>query len=208
MCERRNAWIDFDADFAIRREVETFARKFEEIFDLFGGKVGRRATAPVKLHHGSVFRNAAADALGFALQYIEIRRRDALVFLNHYVTSAKQAQALTEGNMHVKRNRCFRAFGLFENVFQIRGAERVVPNGRRGIARVSRSGAIVLCKKLFADAKLVAHLLKCGIGERHRDGLLTGSAPQGASPAAAPARFPQKVAHSPRAYWAVCHAQD
>ena len=98
---RRDTGIDFDADFAVWRKVETLARKSEEVFDLHRGKIRGRAAAPMELHNGAIFRNATADALRFTLEHIQIRRRDTFVFLNHHVAGAEQAKALAEGDMHV-----------------------------------------------------------------------------------------------------------
>src|SRR5437763_16953627 len=74
-----------------------------------------------------------------------------IFFLNHYVSSAKQAQALTEGNMHVKRNRCFRAFGLFENVFQIRGAEQIGRASCRERGEISVGGVELSIKNTVEE---------------------------------------------------------
>src|SRR6266566_1672446 len=98
----------------------------------------------MELYHVAAFRNAAANALRFTFKYVQIRRRDTLIFLNHHVARAEKAQALAERDMHVQRNGCRRVTG------------------------VARAGTIVFCEKLFADAKFVAHLLKRWIGERHR----------------------------------------
>ena len=122
----------------------------------------------MELYHVAAFRNAAANALRFTFKYVQIRRRDTLIFLNHHVARAEKAQALAERDMHVQRNGCFRAFCLLESAFQVGWAEPVVPNGRRRVTGVARAGTIVFCEKLFADAKFVAHLLKRWIGERHR----------------------------------------
>ena len=167
MCARCDAWIDFDADFTIRCEVKAFACKCKKILDLLRGKIRRCAAAPMELHYRALFGNAAADAFGLALQHVEIRRGDVFVLLDHHIAGAKQAEALAERDMHVQGNGCFRVFCLSENFFEVRRAERVVPNGRGRIAGVARAGTIVFRKEFFAEAKLVAHLLEGWIGKGH-----------------------------------------
>src|SRR5689334_9863332 len=168
---RSDAGIHFDADFAVGRKMKTFARKSEQVLNLLRRKIGGRAAAPVKLHDGTILGNAAADAFRLTLQYIQIRRRDTLVFLNHYVASAKQAQAFAERDMHVQRNGRLRAFCFTKNFFQITRAKRVVPNGRGRVTRVARAGTIIFRQKFFAHAQLAPHLLERWIGKRHRCGL-------------------------------------
>src|SRR5258707_6872534 len=151
--------MDFDADFAVGSELEMLARESEKIFDLLRGKIRGRAATPMELHYGAIFRNAGADAFRLVLQHIEIRWRDTLVFLNHHVAGAEQAEAFAEGNMHVQRNGRLRVFRLGEDIFQVGRAKAVAPNGRGGVAGVAWTGAIVFCEKFFSDAELIAHLL-------------------------------------------------
>ncbi len=53
------------------------------------------------------------------------------------------------------------------NFFEVGWAEGVVPDGGGGVAGVARTGAVVAGEKLFADAKLFAHVLQAWICERH-----------------------------------------
>src|SRR5207248_9206568 len=94
VCARSDAGINFDADFTVWCEMKMLAREFEQVLNLLRGKIRRRAAAPVELHDRSIFRNAAADAFRLAFQHVKVRRWDALVFLDHDVAGAKQAQAL------------------------------------------------------------------------------------------------------------------
>ncbi len=76
-----DARIDFDADFGVGRESEVLAREAEEVFDLRGSEIGGSAAAPVELHDGTIPRDAAADVLDLALQYVQVgRARRACLF--------------------------------------------------------------------------------------------------------------------------------
>src|SRR5947199_8258009 len=103
-------------------------------------------------HHLAAFRNAAANGLRFTFKYVQIRRRDTLIFLNHHVARAEKAQALAERDMHVQRNGCFRAFCLLESAFQVGWAEPVVPNGRRRVTGLARARTTGFWEKPVADA--------------------------------------------------------
>src|SRR5262249_24113331 len=96
--------IDFDAHLSIRRKCEELARRAKQVFDLRRHQLRWCSAAPMKLHYLPIPRNAAAYALQLPLQNLEIRWRNILVLLNDDVASAKQAQALAEGNVHVDRN--------------------------------------------------------------------------------------------------------
>src|SRR5205823_13277812 len=174
MRARSDAGIDFYPDFTVRRELKTLARKLEKVFNLLRRKISWRAAAPVELHHGAILGNAAAHALRFALQHVQIRRRDSLIFLDHHVARAKQAETLAERDVHVQRNGRLRAFCFSKNSFQIPGTEAVLPAGRGRITSVARTGPIVFREKFFAHAQFAPHLLERWIGERHGDGLLSG----------------------------------
>lgn len=121
----------------------------------------------MELHDGAVIGNAVAYVLDFALKDFQVRRRDALVFLDDDVAGAEEAEALAEGNVHVEGDGGFGAVGFFVNFFKVGWAEGVVPDGRGGVAGVTRAGTVVACEKLFADAKLFAHALQSWICERH-----------------------------------------
>src|SRR6266403_875581 len=159
--------VNLDANLAIGVELKVFFRESEEILDLFGRQIGWRAAAPVELHDGTILRDAAADAFHLLLQHVEIRRGDALVFLNYDVARAEEAEAFTKGNVHIEGYWRPGTVGLFVNTFQIGGAEGVVPDGRCGIAGVARAGAIVFCEKFFADTQLAAHLIEAWMCECH-----------------------------------------
>ena len=107
----RDAGINFDSDFGVGREGESLARVAEKIFHLRGSKIGRRATAPMELNYGALFRNPSADVFNFALQRSEVGNCDAFVFLNGNVAGAKQAEAFAERKMHVERKRGAAALG-------------------------------------------------------------------------------------------------
>lgn len=165
MIERGDARIDFDADFGVGRKSEMLASEAEEIFDLRGREIRGSAAAPMELGDRALASNGAADAPGFALQDIEIGRGDALVFLDDDVAGAEEAEALAKGNVHVKRDGRFGAIGLLVDLFEIIWTEGIVPDGRGRVARVARTGAVVASEKLFADAKLIAHVFERWVQE-------------------------------------------
>jgi len=162
-----DAGIDFDADFSVGRESEMFAREAVQIFDLRRSEIGGSAAAPVELDDRAIFGDATADALRFALEDFEVRRCDALVFLDDDVACAEKAKALAKGKVHVEGDRGFGGICLFVDFFEVGGAEGVVPNRRGGVAGVAWAGAIVTGEEFFADAKLIAHVLESGFGEGH-----------------------------------------
>ncbi len=147
----RHARVDLDADFGVRRERESLGRESKQAFHLFGRQIGGRAAAPVKLHDGAFARNEAADVLDFALQYFDVRRRDAVILGDHHVAGAEQAQAFTERKVHVERYRSARRIGGGVVALQIVRAEIILPDRSRRIARVARPGPIVFLQKLFGD---------------------------------------------------------
>src|SRR5579859_6120853 len=168
-----DAGIDFDADFSVGSESEMFASEAEEVFDLRGRQVSGSAAAPMELSDGTLAGDVAADASHFALQDFEVRRCDALIFLDDDVAGAEEAQALAKGDVHVERNGGFGAVGFFMDFFEVGGAEGIVPNRRGGIAGVAGAGTVVAPEKLFADAKLFAHVLQAWIRDRHDKSPLT-----------------------------------
>ncbi len=97
----------------------------------------------MELHYGAIARNSSGDMFDFALEYIEIRYRDAFVFLNNYVTGAKKTQAFAERKMHVQRNGCLRPLRFGVDGFEIIRTERVIPDWRSGVACVTRPRAII-----------------------------------------------------------------
>ncbi len=107
-----HARVDLDADFGLFRKMEALASRAEEVLNLFGRQIGWSSSAPVKLNHGPFARHASAHAPHFLLEHAEIRRSNALILLNDDVARAEQAEALAERNVHVKRNRRARPFGL------------------------------------------------------------------------------------------------
>src|SRR5712692_9886751 len=164
--------VDLDANLAVEVEVEMFLCEGEEILDLLGCQVGRSAAPPVELDYGAIFGDAAADALHFLFQDVKIRRGDAFVFLNDDVTGTEKAEAFAKGNMHVEGNGCARSLGFTMHAFEVSGAECIVPDRSRGIAGVTRPGAIVFCKKVLADTELAAHLLQAWMCDCHAESLL------------------------------------
>src|SRR5882762_5449324 len=162
-----HAGIDLDANLTVGIEMEMLSRKCEQFGYLFGCQVGWCAAAPVELDHGAILRDAAADALHLPLQHVKIGGRDILVLLNDNVTRAKKTEAFTEGNMHVERNRCPGTLGLFMHFFEIGWTESVVPDRRRGIARIARPRTIVLGEKFLADVELTVHLPQAWMCECH-----------------------------------------
>src|SRR5713226_9572819 len=169
---RGHARVDLDADFGVLRKSEALASGAEEVFYLFRRQISWRSSAPVKLNHGPFARHAAADALHFFLQHIEVGRRDALIFLDDHVARAEKAQALAKRNVHVERNRRARLFGLGMHFFQIVWTKGLVPHWRGWIARIARARAVVAHKKFLTDMQFVAHLLQAWVSECHFAGLL------------------------------------
>ena len=162
-----HAWVDLDANFTVGVEMEMLFCKGKQILDLFGRQVGWCAAAPMELDHAAVLRDAEADALHLSLQHLKIRGRDVFVLLNDDVARTKEAQAFTEGDMHVERNRCPGTLSLLVHPFEIVRTERVVPDRRRGVARIARPRAIVLGEKFRSDVELTAHLLQAWMCECH-----------------------------------------
>src|SRR5882762_6199826 len=96
---RRDARVDLDADFGVRRERETLRRVTKKLLHLLGSQIRWSAAAPVKLHHGPIARNEFADMLDFALKRFDVRRRDAVILRDHHIAGAEQAQAFAEGKV-------------------------------------------------------------------------------------------------------------
>src|SRR5712664_3600233 len=119
MLARGHAGVDLDANLTAGVEMEMLFGACEQILDLRGCQVGWRAAAPMKLDDGAMLRDAAADALHLLLQHVKIGRRDVLVLLNDDVAGAKEAEAFTEGNVHVQRNGGPGTLGLFVHSFEI-----------------------------------------------------------------------------------------
>src|SRR5258708_17901984 len=167
MLARGHAGVDLDANLTVGVEMEMLFGACAQILDLCGCQVGWRAAAPMKLDHRAILRDPAADALHLPLQHVEIGCRNVLVFLNDDVAGAKEAEAFTEGNVHVQRNGRPGTFGLFVHSFEIGWAESVVPDWRRGIACVAGPRTIVFGEEFLADVKLAAHLLQGWMCEGH-----------------------------------------
>lgn len=104
MSAARDTGIDFDADFGIRCESEVLASEAEKVFDLRGSQIGGSAATPVKLHDRTITGDAAADVLDLSLQYVQVGRRDALVFLDDDVAGAEEAEAFAKRDVHVERD--------------------------------------------------------------------------------------------------------
>src|SRR6267378_4331644 len=166
------AGVDLDANLAVEGEVEMFLCEGEEILDLLGCQVGRSAAAPEELDYVAILGDASADAFHFLFQDVKIRRGDTFVFLNDDVARAKKTEAFAEGNVYVERNGRAGALGFIVHTLEISGAECIVPDRGRGIAGVTRPGAIVFYKKVLADTELAAHLLQPWMGDRHTESLL------------------------------------
>ena len=81
--------IDFDSDFAVGRKRKALARVAEEIFHLRGGEIGRRAAAPVKLHH----RRASSKpcALTWSISLFSASRYGSVTLLSFWMDTL-QAQ--------------------------------------------------------------------------------------------------------------------
>src|SRR5882762_9646738 len=167
-----HARVNLDANLTVGIEMKMLFRESEQILDLFGRQVGWRAAAPMELDHGAILGDAAADALHFLLQHVEIGWCNAFVFLNDDVAGAKEAEAFAEGNMHVERNGSFGTLGFFVYALEIGRAEGIVPDRSRRIARIARPRTIVFCEKFFADMKLALHLLEAWMCEGHAGHLL------------------------------------
>ena len=148
---RRHARIDLDADFRVRRERKPFGRETEQAFHLFRRQIRRRAAAPVKLHDGPFAGHESADVLDFPFENFDVRRRDAMILGDDDVAGAEQAQTLAEGKMHVERNRSTRLVGRGVELLEVTRAKIILPDRRRGIARVTWPRPIVFFEKLFGD---------------------------------------------------------
>jgi hypothetical protein len=144
-----------------------FTREAKEFFNLRRSEIGGSAASPVKLHDGAITGNAATDVLDLSLQYVQVRGRDTLVFLDDDIARAEEAETLAKRDVHVERHGRFGALGFFVNFFQVSGAEGIIPDGRGGVAGVPGTGTVVACEKFFADAKLVAHVFEAWMCERH-----------------------------------------
>ena len=156
MRERCDARIDLNPDFCVRRERKTLCREAEQAFHLFRRQIRGCATAPVKLHHGPLARNEAADVLDFALQNFNVGRCHAVILGDHHVAGAEQAQAFAEGKMHVQGHRRSRGVGRGIELFQIVRTEIILPDRRGGIARVARARTIVFFQKRFGNFEAFA----------------------------------------------------
>src|SRR2546430_11348685 len=143
-----HAWVDLDANFTVGVEMEMLFCKRKQILDLFGRQVGWCAAAPMELDHAAVLRDAEADALHLSLQHVKIRGRDVFVLLNDDVARAKEAQAFTEGNMHVERKRRPVTLSHFVRPFEIGWSEHLVPDRLCGGHSHTRTTAVVLCEKI------------------------------------------------------------
>jgi hypothetical protein len=96
--------------------------------------------------------------LDLSLQYVQVRGRDALVFLDDDIAGAEQAEALAKRDMHVQRDGGFGTLRFFVNFFEVRGAKGIIPDRRGRVAGVTRTGTVVAREKFFADAKFFAHV--------------------------------------------------
>src|ERR1700722_739994 len=159
--------VDFDADFRVGRKIKMLACEPKQILKLLWSQICRGTAAPMELHYRAIARDSSSHLFDFSLQNIEIRYRDAFVFLNNYVTRAKQTQAFAEGKMHVQRNGCLRPLRLGVDGFEIIRTERVIPDWRSGVAGVTRSRAIISAEKFFIDLQFLAHALEGWSSERH-----------------------------------------
>src|SRR5260370_712130 len=167
MLPKSDARVDLDANLTVGVEMEMLFGACEQILDLCGRQVGRSAAAPMKLDHGAILRDAAADALHLPLQHVKIGWRNVLVFLNDDVAGAKEAEAFTEGNVHIERNGRPGTLSFFVHAFEIGWAKSVIPDWRRGIACVAGPRTIVFGEEFLADMKLAAHLLQGWMCEGH-----------------------------------------
>ena len=121
----------------------------------------------MELRDRAIAGDAASDAIDFFFEGGEIRRGDALIFLDDDVARAEEAEAFAEGKMHVERNGRGFAVGVFDGGFVFLGAEGVNPDGRGGVAGVARAGTIVAIDELFADGEFLLHLAEGGIHDWH-----------------------------------------
>ncbi len=146
--------------------VNRSAVKRNSRFHLLRRQIRRRAAAPVKLHDGPFAGNEAADVLDFAFEDFDVGRRDAVILGDDHVAGAEQAQALAEGKMHVQRNRRARRIGRRVKLLEIVRAEIILPDRRRGIARVARPRAIVFFEERFGDLEAFPVQLQDGGSNR------------------------------------------
>src|ERR1700736_3234602 len=100
-----DARIDLNANFRVRGESKTFRCVMKKTFHLIGGQIRGRAPAPVKLDDGAFAGNKFADVVDFPLKDFNVWWRNTVILCDHDVASTKQAQALTKGKVHVKRDR-------------------------------------------------------------------------------------------------------
>ena len=160
-----DAGVDFDADFGFGREGEVFASIGEEIVDLRRSEIGGSAAAPMELHDFARAIDIFADAGDFGFEDVDVRRGNGFIFLDDYVAGAEEAEAFAKGDVHVEGDGALRCVGFGVDLLEIVGAERIVPDGSGGIARVTRARAIVFCEEVFADAELVEDV--GGVGKGH-----------------------------------------
>jgi len=115
----------------------------------------------------SLSRDCLRHPGDFLLQNVKVGNSSASVFLDDDIASAKKAQTLAKGQMHVKRNRSAPSVGRCVDFFQIGGAEVIVPDWGSGIAGVAGSRPIVASQKFFADAEFAFGLFETGLRDRH-----------------------------------------
>jgi hypothetical protein len=121
----------------------------------------------MKLHYRAVARYEAADVFNFPLERLNVRRRYAVILCDHDVTRAKKAQAVAEGEMHVKGNRRVRRVRGGVILFKIVRPEIILPHRRGGIAGVARSRAIIFFEKLFGNFEAFPVQLKMEVRVAH-----------------------------------------
>src|SRR5690242_16573421 len=164
MLSAGNARIDFNANFRIGSKRELLCGEAEEIFHLRRCQIGRRATAPMKLHDGTRTRDPLTGVLDLTFERSEIGRRDAVVFRDDHIASAKKAEAFAKRQVHVKRDWSASRFGLLISAIEIFEAEIVAPHRRGRITGVTRSGAVIKREKFGRNAKSLAFELEIQIG--------------------------------------------
>src|SRR5262249_55431798 len=105
-------WVHFDPYLGLIREGKALLDVTVEVGDLLGGKIGRRAAAPVQLLDPAGRINVGAHPVNLLLETGEVRNAHFVLFADHDVAAAEEAERLAEGEVKVKRERRWLRFGI------------------------------------------------------------------------------------------------
>src|SRR6185437_10083888 len=113
----------------------------------------------MELHNFALSRNKPADVIDFRFERFEIGDCGLLIFLNDDIARAEKTKALAEREMHIKGYGGRVGFRVMKEFLEVGLMEFIVPDGRGGIACVSRTGTIVFLEKFLADFE-VRHFVR------------------------------------------------